>query len=314
VVSRSLTELANEHGSDKGTHGPSADWGAHNYTDVYEAYLEPLREHPITLLEIGLGVRGEQVDTRIVHGRNTGGASVKMWRDFFPRGTIYGIDLNECAYLDSERVRTFVADQGDIDDLRAFTEATGGIAFDVIIDDGSHRPDHQQISLGYFFDFLKPGGLYFIEDLQANGYGDGARGGQACEDVRSTRSTLRHLRDHGEVLDPHALADPERLAAEIVHIGLHVPRLEPRRGASRSRRRLHQRLWRRLRRGGGGRRRAGGRRGRRAVARKGRGMIDFLPESERLGVLRKRRPPAGASTGGPTQERPPHIEWGLTPT
>lgn len=263
---RSLTELANEHGSDKGTVGPSLDWGAHNYTDVYEAYLEPLRELPINLLEIGLGVTGDRWRSKIVHGRNTGGASVKMWRDYFANGRIYGIDVNEAAELDGERVRTFVADQGELDDLRALTEATGGIRFDVIVDDGSHRPDHQQVALGYLFDFLDPGGLYFIEDLQANGYGDGARGRQACEDVRNTRSLLRAIRAGDDPPRPHALPDPSRLAGEIEHVGLHVPRVVPVADEARG-------LLRRQR----GQRR----RGRRAIA--------FEPDSERLGVLRKRR-------------------------
>lgn len=292
MISKSLTELANRHGSDKGTEGPSANWGAHNYADVYEAYLEPLRERPIRLLEIGLGVSGERVHARIVHGRNSGGASLKMWRDYFPRGEIYGIDINECRYLDCDRVSTFVADQGDLDDLRSFTEATGGIDFDVIVDDGSHRPDHQQVSLGYFLDFLKPGGLYFIEDLQANGYGDPARGGQASPDVCSTRSILRNLRARGEVLEPHALPDPERIAGEIEHIGLHVPRIAARARPPVRRRRLRA-LRRRLRRlgrrgGGGGARRAGGRRG--------RGRIDFMPDSERLAALRKRSARQNVST------------------
>jgi hypothetical protein len=263
---RSLTELANEHGSDKGTEGPSAEWGAHNYTDVYEAYLAALREQPIALLEIGLGVTGKRWRSKIVHGRNTGGASLKMWRDYFPRARIYGIDVNDCSYLDDERVTTFVADQGDLDELRAFTEASAGARFDVIVDDGSHRPDHQQLSLGYFFDWVEPGGLYFVEDLQANGYGDGARGRQACEDVRNTRTVLRELRARGEAPEPHALPDPDSLLAQVEHIGLHVPRVlpPPPRGGLRGRRH-----------------RPGPPGGRAATA--------FEPDSERLGVLRKRR-------------------------
>ena len=50
----SLTELADEEGSDKGTLGPSPAWRAHNDTDVYDAFLRPYRNKPITLLEIGL--------------------------------------------------------------------------------------------------------------------------------------------------------------------------------------------------------------------------------------------------------------------
>ena len=65
-----------------------------------------------------------------------------MWREYFPRAHVYGLDVNECAYLDDERTRTFVADQGNVEDLAAFVEAVP--SFDVVLDDGSHRPDHQQ--------------------------------------------------------------------------------------------------------------------------------------------------------------------------
>lgn len=221
----SLTELANAHGSDKGTVGPTPDWAAHNYTDVYEAYLERHRTAALKILEIGLGVTGKRWKAGIVRGRNTGGASLKMWYDYFPNAQIYGIDVNECSYLDNDRVRTFVADQGNLAELEAFVQATANTEFDVIIDDGSHRPDHQQISLGFFFKRLKPGGLYFIEDLLANGMGDGARGWMACDSVRNTRTVLKHFVKHGVFGEPHALVDPDELRSAIDAVHFHVPRI-----------------------------------------------------------------------------------------
>jgi hypothetical protein len=220
----SLTELANQYGSDKGTVGPSLGWGAHNYTDVYEAYLERFRNAEITLLEIGLGVLGKRWNAVIVQGRNTGGASLKMWHDYFPRGRIFGIDINPCPYLDNERMRTFVADQSAIPDLEAFVEATKGVCFDIIVDDGSHHPEHQQISLSFFFKKLKSGGLYFIEDLGRNGLGDNAKGPTASDKVRNTRSVLKHLRKQGTFLEPNALVDPAYLAQNIASVNFHVPK------------------------------------------------------------------------------------------
>ena len=44
-------------------------------------------------------------------------------------------------------------------------DSYSGGEFDVIIDDGSHRPMHQQISLVSLYPHLKPGGQYIIEDL-----------------------------------------------------------------------------------------------------------------------------------------------------
>jgi hypothetical protein len=218
---KTLTELANQYGTDKGTVEPRPNWGSHNYTDIYSAYLERHRFAPLNILEIGLGVLGDRWDSRIVHGRNSGGASLKMWYDYFPNASIYGIDVNECSYLNNERVKTFVADQGSPAELAAFLEAAGNIQFDVIIDDGSHRPDHQQISFSFLFESLKPGGLYFIEDLWSVGHGDGATGRHACDEVANTRRVLKHFREHGTFLEPNALIQPDKLAGEIAYINFH---------------------------------------------------------------------------------------------
>src|SRR5262249_6120154 len=151
-----------------------------------EAYLGPLRYSPISLLEIGLGVLGDRWNARIVQGRNTGGASIKMWHDFFPKAKVFGIDINPCPYLDNDRLKTFVADQSSVPELEAFVNAANVGLFDVIIDDGSHLPHHQQISLSFFFRRLKSGGLYFIEDLGRNGLGDATKGKPDWSHVRNT--------------------------------------------------------------------------------------------------------------------------------
>ena len=40
-----------------------------------------------------------------------------------------------------------------------------GAQFDIIVEDGGHSMRQQQISLTFLFGYLKPGGLYFLEDL-----------------------------------------------------------------------------------------------------------------------------------------------------
>jgi hypothetical protein len=222
MSAKSLTQLANFYGTDKGTVGPSPKWEALNYTDIYEAYLARYRRSAISILEIGLGVTGNRWDARIVQGRNTGGASLKMWYDYFSNAHIYGIDVNECPYLNNDRIKTFVADQGNLDDLQAFTEATNGMEFNVIIDDGSHRPDHQQVSLNFFFKKLKSGGLYFIEDLLNNGLGDSAGGRHTSQSVMNTRSVLKHFQENGTFLEPNALTDSDYLKEQVAYINFHV--------------------------------------------------------------------------------------------
>ena len=255
---KSLTDLANHHASDKGTIGPSKRWPVHNYTDVYDAYLHPLRQKEITMLEIGLGVTGNNWHSAIVHGRNTGGASLKMWYDYFPHATIFGMDINACSYLDNERIKTFVGHQGQRSDLEAFSDAHGSPRFDLIFDDGSHRPDDQQVSLDYFFKFLKPGGIYFIEDLMANGKGDEGSGRCYSDKAINTRTVLKSFRDHDSFPQPNSFSDPDYLARAIESICFHVPKVSLSSGSE-------PRFWRR-----------------------GGSAVTYLPESERLCMIRKR--------------------------
>lgn len=222
----SLTDLANKYATDKGTVGPSPNWPIHNYTDIYEAYLGGLRNEPIRFLEIGLGVSGDAWKAGVAHGRNiSGGASVKMWYDYFPKATIYGVDINPAAFLENDRTKIFQLDQGNFAQLSAFgSEVNGG--FDFILDDGSHRADHQQITFSALFPYLKPGGLYFIEDLMPNGVGDPPSGRFGSDhDVVNTRSLFGTYMRDGVFPEPNDLTESGQLADQIHSVVLHVPRI-----------------------------------------------------------------------------------------
>ena len=217
----SLTELANTYGSDKGTLGPSDAWGGLNYTDVYAAYLEPLRNQPLRILEIGIGATGERWDARIVHGRNTGGASIKMWHDYFEAATIIAIDINPANYLDNDRITTHVIDQSDASELTRFIQSQP--PFDLIIDDGSHHPEHQQLSLSLLFPHLSPGGWYIIEDLDDNGRGDTQSDERTyCPDVYNTRKVLKSFLASGEAKKPNGFASEDFLTS-VQSIAFHCP-------------------------------------------------------------------------------------------
>lgn len=123
----------------------------HHYTEVYELFFSPLKWTATKIFEIGIA----------------GGGSLEMWRDYFPKATIYGIDIVPKTELDSDRVKTFVADQADRSQLASFIDRFGGY-FDIIIDDGGHTMDQQQISLGFLFKYLRPGGYYVIEDVHTS--------------------------------------------------------------------------------------------------------------------------------------------------
>lgn len=61
--------------------------------------------------------------------------------------------------------------------------------FDLIIEDGSHRHADQQMNLALLMPLLKPGGLYFLEDLHTSlepGYDEPAKGKDTTLYVRRT--------------------------------------------------------------------------------------------------------------------------------
>lgn len=218
-----LSEIADRYSCDKGTRGPSSRWGANNYADIYQAYLHTRREEPLSLLEIGLGVTGPNWDAKIVHGGNSGGASMKMWSEYLPQAKITGIDINPAHYLDTDRVKTYVVDQGCRKSLGNFLASHPDPSFDVIIDDGSHRADHQQVSLETLWPNLKPGGLYIIEDLNDRGFGGRAGGRFWTPGTISTRDFFKRYAKSGEIAEPNAFSSTEFLST-VDDILFHSPR------------------------------------------------------------------------------------------
>lgn len=220
---KSLTDIANFYGTDKGTEGPSAVHGAHNYTDIYESYIGSFRDKAISILEIGIGLKRKD-DPRIAHGRNKeGAASVHMWYEYLPKGDIHAVDIVPASQLDNERIHTYIADQGDKKSLEALIQSFGKREFDFIIDDGSHHPDHQQLTLNMLFPLLRSGGVYFIEDLRNDGLGDPGKNGIFNDRVLNTRRVLKSFNESSVFEAPNALGDTSYLAEHIAAMHFHVP-------------------------------------------------------------------------------------------
>lgn len=130
----------------------------HQYYRVYPRYLEPLRDQPQKLLEIGLGC-----DMSYGPGR-----SVKLWKQYLPRVELWEAEYDtECAskYNATLDYRILTGNQGKRRVLESWVQSSGG-NFNIIIDDGSHQSEHQLATLLYLWEHaLLPGGYYFIEDL-----------------------------------------------------------------------------------------------------------------------------------------------------
>ncbi len=142
-----LSRLAIRYGTDK--------WGQHLYTPSYHRLFAHLRETPVRVLEIGVGWPGMPL---------LGGASLRMWRDYFPFGRIVGLDVQPKRLELGPRVTVLQGTQADADGLRRLWQEHG--PFDIVIDDGSHQASDVRISFDTLFPMLPEGGFYAVEDAQ----------------------------------------------------------------------------------------------------------------------------------------------------
>lgn len=136
-----LEELASRYGTDKCS-------GRHDYTKYYDDIFSSRRLTVQKVLEIGV----------------YNGASLKMWKDYFPNAVIYGLDINpDCRRCIEERIRIVISDQTDTACIPVLMEDEQ--FFDFIIDDGSHRSKHQIASFEMLFPYVKERGSYIVEDV-----------------------------------------------------------------------------------------------------------------------------------------------------
>jgi hypothetical protein len=142
----SLHQLGIEHGTDKWDQ--SRSFHDESFLHIYEHYFAPLRDQPITLLELGVKT----------------GASLRMWKAWFPHAQIHGVDLNpDCRRHAEPRIHVHITSQDDRQALTTLAESVGG--FDIVVDDCSHINVLTLASMEILLDHVKPGGFYAIEDL-----------------------------------------------------------------------------------------------------------------------------------------------------
>jgi hypothetical protein len=142
-----LNRLALLFGTDK--------WGSHWYTQHYQRYFGPLKRKRLNLLEIGVGG---------YEAINEGAASLRMWKAYFRRSRIVGIDLYDKSHLSEPLIDIRQCDQADPEALLRLSTEYGG--FDIIIDDGSHLNEHVIKTFQALFPLLRQNGIYVVEDTQ----------------------------------------------------------------------------------------------------------------------------------------------------
>lgn len=163
-----IAEIAQQHDTDKASQP--------GYLSHYSILFDHLRDREVRLLELGI---------------NKGG-SMYLWRDYFPRGVIAGLDLNP-VHLDdpSGRIRTYAGGQDDLKLLETIARENAPDGFDIIIDDCAHIGILARASFWYLFEHhLKSGGIYLLEDW-GTGYWDSWADGVSYRGPSRTSAPFR---------------------------------------------------------------------------------------------------------------------------
>ena len=158
-----LRDVHLNYDTDKGT--------SHSYIETYDLLFSRYQNLPINFCEIGV---------------MTGG-SLKLWNEYFPVATIYGLDIwlypepkdwtihgfkeTQSANLiikdftsNYPRVKLITCDSTNSDDVdKNFKDK---LKFDLIIDDGDHRVESQLASFQNMIGYLSNDGCYVIEDVE----------------------------------------------------------------------------------------------------------------------------------------------------
>lgn len=125
----------------------------HRYYELYQQDFDKFKNDKINILEIGT-FKGE---------------STNAWLEYFSQAKIYTIDTFERVQakdlpcLEDNRVQWAQLDSTSAHCNNHFKNQ--GLKFDIIIDDGLHTPEGQRLTFERLFEFLKPTGSYYIEDV-----------------------------------------------------------------------------------------------------------------------------------------------------
>ena len=69
----------------------------------------------------------------------------------------------------TDKASIWAGDQANVTFLERFAaETTASGLFDIVVDDGGHTMDQQRTSLEHLWKIVRPGGYYFIEDLETS--------------------------------------------------------------------------------------------------------------------------------------------------
>jgi predicted O-methyltransferase YrrM len=154
--SSELCEIGKRYDTDKSSQriNVTDSRHCHPYTLFYDGIFKNKKDEPLKIAELG-----------ILHG-----ASILMWKEYFPNAEIYGFDYdsnlinNFKQKFNNDRVTLSNIDVTKKDSIiTAFSKLN--ILFDIIIEDTTHKFEDQIKVIENTYQYLKPGGILIIEDI-----------------------------------------------------------------------------------------------------------------------------------------------------
>ncbi|MBN9048417.1 MAG: hypothetical protein J0H78_03080 [Rhizobiales bacterium] len=160
-------KLCDTYGSDKAesTSLHSTPSVSHSYADFYSRLFAHCRGGVTRVFECGLGTNNPDfVSNMGLRGRP--GASLRVWRDYFPNATVIGADIDREVLFSEDRIQTFYVDQLDPAAIASFWQSVGLDDFDLMVDDGLHTFEAGRCLFEHSIGHLAPSGIYIIEDVK----------------------------------------------------------------------------------------------------------------------------------------------------
>jgi hypothetical protein len=164
-----INQLCDKYGSDKGEVNSENNpyrWPSHNHADVYDMLFRLKKNSVNLVVECGIGTNNPKIKSSMgINGKP--GASLRVWRDFFPNARIIGIDIDRDILFLDHRIETFYCDQTNETDIFRFVNDAGIIdnTIDIIIDDGLHNFEAGKVFFEGMINYMSNDGIYVIEDV-----------------------------------------------------------------------------------------------------------------------------------------------------
>ncbi len=165
-----LAILCDKYGSDKGNNNAddkSYDWDPHTYTDYYYSLFSHCRNSVSSVFECGIGTNDISLRGNMGINGNPG-ASLRVWKDYFPNALIIGADIDKNILFSEDRIETYYVDQTSQQSIKNMWNKVSVDKFDLMIDDGLHTYEGGVSLFENSINYLSEYGLYIIEDVKVS--------------------------------------------------------------------------------------------------------------------------------------------------